>query len=219
VCPGSVSTTAATPGDVARVDHADARVVGVGVEGARPVDRRDVGFGDVLQEQVGPHDREREAGVFEIAVAGGVRVDELRGGLQVGADDRAADQELDVRAAGRVDGVAVPAHRVGVRAGQHEHLLDPGHGRHQGAFVGEVTGDHLVRPGQAAGGFAASDKSPHLLTPARQLLQQRRANLASTSDDQNHDSSPPRVSKPVCLSPSLRPWRLGYQGEILDRID
>ncbi len=154
--PGDVVVSAGVPGlgegdgryrgYVAGVDHADPCLPGVGVEGPRCVDGRNRRLGDVLQEQVGPHDHVRQPGILEIAVAAGMRADELGRGLPVGAEDRAAHQQLHLRPAGGVDGVAVPADRVGVRAGEQEHLVDSRHRRDQRALVGQVAGDRLGPP-------------------------------------------------------------------------
>jgi hypothetical protein len=114
-------------GDVTRIDHADPRVGGVGVEGSRRVDRGDRRLRDVLQEQIGAHDDVRETGVLRVSVARGVRADELRVGLPLSAEDRTAHQQLHLGPAGGVDGVAMPADRLFVRAGEQEDLLDSRH--------------------------------------------------------------------------------------------
>ena len=109
---------------------------------------------------------------------------------RVGSQDRAAHQQLHLRAAGRVDGVAMPAGRVGVRAGQQKHLLDPRHRRHQRALVGQVAGDRLGSRRQAADGLAGAHQRPDLLAPAQQLPDQRGADLAAAADDKDQRASP-----------------------------
>jgi len=132
-----------------------------------------------------------EPGVLEVAIAGGVNADEPRRGLPVGAKDRAAHQQLHLCPAGSVDGVAVPAGRVGVRAGEQEHFLDPCHRCHQRALVGEVAGDRLGPRREAAGGLTGADQGPDLL--AQQLPDQRGADLAAAADEKDQ-CPPPRVA-------------------------
>jgi len=104
---------------------------------------------------------------------------------RVGSQDRAAHQQLHLRAAGGVDGVAMPAGRVGVRAGQQKHLLDPRHRRHQRALVGQVADDSLGSRRQSAGGLAGAYQRPDLPARAQQLPDQRGADLAAAADDKD----------------------------------
>jgi hypothetical protein len=129
-----------------------------------------------------------------------VSADELRRGLPVGAKDRAAHQQLHLGPAGGVDGVAVPADRVRVRAGEQEHFLDPCHRCHQRALVSEVAGDGFGRRRQAADGLTGADQGPDLLAPAKQLSDQRGADLAAAPDDKNH--GPPPFAARRCLVPT-----------------
>ena len=104
---------------------------------------------------------------------------------RVGSQDRAAHQQLHLRAAGGVDGVAMPADRVGVWAGEQEHLLDPLHRRRQRALVGQVAGDLLRSHGDTADRLAGAHQRPDALAPDQQLPDQRGADLAAAADDKD----------------------------------
>jgi hypothetical protein len=143
--------------------------------------------------------------------------DELRRRFPVGSEDRAAHQQLHLRPAGVVDGVAMPADRVWVGAGQQEHLLDPLHRRHQRALVGEVTGDGVDRRREAAGWLTGARQSPDLLAPAQQLPDQRGADLAAAPDHQNQRPSSLRYGS--LPGPNLEYGAGADQGRIADRID
>jgi len=119
--------------------------------------------------------------------------------------------------AGGVDGVTVPAGRVGVRAGEQEHLLDPCHRCHQRALVGEVAGDGFGCRRQAAGGLTGADQGPDLLAPVNQLSDKRGADLAAAPDDQNHGSSSPSRLAVAWSQPGVTGGP--DQGPIADRID
>ena len=92
-----------------------------------------------------------------------------------------------MRPAGGVDRVAMPADRVGVRAREQEHPVNPLHRGHQRALVGQVAGEGPGRRWQAAGGLAGADQDPDLLSLGQQLCDQRSADLAAATDDKNHD--------------------------------
>jgi hypothetical protein len=120
-----------------------------------------------------------------------VRVDELRRRVAAGTKDRAAHEQLHARLAGRVDSVAVPGHRVVMRAGEQEHLLHACHRRGERGRIGQVAERRVdARPEPAALGLAA-DQRPNVLAGVRQRLDQGRADLAVPADHQDHRSALP----------------------------